>query len=303
MAAEKTASIGQPNTSGGTVPSAGDRRRPEPGACAFPVVEIGVAASAGGLEATRRLLGALADEPGVALVIIPRLESSGAGSDMAPEHFIGSTRMRVCRVEDNPRVEPNVVYVSSPGPYVGLDECVLRSSEPERTQGRFVIDHFLRSLVRDAMTTGLVDRVLAPGYPGSIEANVAPWRLGRFFSPEEGCDSYRVSPQLREAVLFAEQDLLGDAPFSRIDLVCCRNLLLPIRPELQEKAISLLHYAMHEGGALFLGRFRTVSPRMDLFKPLDARSRIYRRIGPAGRARRQLRVCERIASRIDCIDT
>ncbi len=149
-------------------------------------------------------------------------------------------------------------------------------------------DRPFRIFATDIDRTAL-DHARAGRYPRSIEVNVAPWRLGPFFTVEEESDSYRVSHRLRESVLFAEQDLLGDPPFSRIDLVCCRNHLIPIRLELQEKAIVLLHYAMHEGGALFLGGSKTVSPRLDQFEALDARSGIYRRIGPGGRVRPRLR--------------
>jgi hypothetical protein len=79
-------------------------------------------------------------------------------------------------------------------------------------------------------------------YPESIADDVSPARLARFFSRENG--HYVVSPDLRSAVVFTVQDILADAPFSRLDMVSCRNLLIYLRPDAQAKVISLLHFAL-----------------------------------------------------------
>ena len=96
-------------------------------------------------------------------------------------------------------------------------------------------------------------------YPETIEADVSPARLARFFTKEG--HSYRVSPELRAAVVFTVQDVLADPPFSRLDLVSCRNLLIYLRPEAQAKVISLFHFALREGGILLLGSSETVGRR------------------------------------------
>ncbi|MEJ0069776.1 MAG: chemotaxis protein CheB [Pseudomonadota bacterium] len=88
-------------------------------------------------------------------------------------------------------------------------------------------------------------------YPRSIEKHVSPSRLARFFVREG--EFYRVTRELRETVVFTTQDLLADAPFSHLDLVCCRNVLIYLRPEVQEKVLSLFHFALREGGILVLG--------------------------------------------------
>ncbi len=93
-------------------------------------------------------------------------------------------------------------------------------------------------------------------YPETIEADVSPERLARFFTKEE--HGYRVSPELRATVVFTVQDVLADPPFSRLDLVSCRNLLIYLRPEAQAKVISLFHFALREGGVLLLGSSETV---------------------------------------------
>ena len=93
-------------------------------------------------------------------------------------------------------------------------------------------------------------------YPETIEAEVSPARLARFFSKED--HGYRILPELRATVVFTVQDVLADPPFSRLDLVSCRNLLIYLRPEAQSKIISLFHFALREGGILLLGNSETI---------------------------------------------
>jgi two-component system, chemotaxis family, CheB/CheR fusion protein len=114
-------------------------------------------------------------------------------------------------------------------------------------------------------------------YPETIEADVSPPRLARFFAKED--HSYRIAPALREVVIFTVQDVLADPPFSRLDLVCCRNLLIYLRPEAQEKVLLLFHFALREGGILFLGESETVGRLNDRYEPISRTQRIYRHIG------------------------
>jgi two-component system CheB/CheR fusion protein len=114
-------------------------------------------------------------------------------------------------------------------------------------------------------------------YPEAITADVSPGRLARFFVKEDG--HYRIIRELRETVVFTVQDLLGDAPFSRLDLISCRNLLIYLRPDVQEKVLALFHFALSAGGILFLGTAETVGRLEDRFVPLSKKERIYRRIG------------------------
>ena len=86
---------------------------------------------------------------------------------------------------------------------------------------------------------------------------------------------------MREAVTFAVQNLIADAPFSKMDLISCRNVLIYLEPEMQKKIITLLHFALNEGGYLFLGPSETIGRQTDLFEPVSKKWRIYRRIGPA----------------------
>jgi two-component system CheB/CheR fusion protein len=114
-------------------------------------------------------------------------------------------------------------------------------------------------------------------YPQTIEADVSPERLARFFLKEE--HGYRVSPELRAVVVFTVQDVLGDPPFSRIDLVSCRNLLIYLGVEAQAKVLSLFHFALREGGLLILGNAESIGPRDDRFATVSKAERIYRCTG------------------------
>ena len=111
-------------------------------------------------------------------------------------------------------------------------------------------------------------------------ADVSPERLRRFFTKVR--DGYAVRRELREVVLFARHNLLKDPPFSHIDLVSCRNLLIYLNRAGQEKAMSIFHFAMNPGGYLFLGGSETASDYSDLFAGVDKESNIYqaRSAGP-----------------------
>ncbi|SIO67630.1 Methylase of chemotaxis methyl-accepting proteins [Burkholderia sp. GAS332] len=114
-------------------------------------------------------------------------------------------------------------------------------------------------------------------YPQAIEADVSQARLSRFFSKDE--HGYRVLPELRAAVVFTVQDVLADPPFSRLDLVSCRNLLIYLRAEAQDKVISLFHFALREGGVLLLGNSETPGHVDGRFEVVSRSARVYRHIG------------------------
>lgn len=111
-------------------------------------------------------------------------------------------------------------------------------------------------------------------YPESIAADVTPERLARHFVKED--NGYRISPEIRATVVFTIQDVLVDPPFSRLDLISCRNLLIYLRPEAQEKIFSLFHFALREGGLLLLGGSESVSSGDDRFEMIHKPERVYR---------------------------
>ncbi|MHB8770629.1 MAG: PocR ligand-binding domain-containing protein [Syntrophales bacterium] len=110
-----------------------------------------------------------------------------------------------------------------------------------------------------------------------IGPNVSAERLKRFFSRKDG--HYQTIKSIRERIIFAAQNITADPPFSRLDLIVCRNLLIYLDQEVQRKIIALFHFALREGGFLFLGNAETVGENEDLFEPVSRKWRIYRRIG------------------------
>lgn len=113
-------------------------------------------------------------------------------------------------------------------------------------------------------------------YPDSIGANITAERLQRFFSYEPDV-GFRVRKSIRDMITFSEQDAIKDPPFSKLDLISCRNLLIYLRPELQEKLIRLFHYALKPGGLLFLGNSESVRENDESFAVLDNKSKLFQR--------------------------
>jgi len=114
-------------------------------------------------------------------------------------------------------------------------------------------------------------------YPATIAAEVSPERLARFFSKDE--HGYKILPELRDLVIFTVQDVLTDPPFSRIDMVSCRNLLIYLQPDAQAKVIASFHFALREGGILLLGSSETAGEIDGVFEVISKPLRLYRHIG------------------------
>ncbi|WP_210234888.1 chemotaxis protein CheB [Methylocystis sp. B8] len=133
------------------------------------------------------------------------------------------------------------------------------------------------------LNDALLEKARQGLYAKTLAQDVSPERLHRFFVEEEG--GYRVRKPLREMVVFARQNLISDPPFSRMDLVSCRNLLIYLEPSLQHKLLPTFHYALKPEGFLFLGASESISGFTDLFDPLDKKHKIYSRKGsPNSRA-------------------
>ena len=131
---------------------------------------------------------------------------------------------------------------------------------------------FASDIDPDAIATAREGR-----YPESIQTAVSAERIARFFLKED--KYYRISAELRSAVVFTVQDLLVDPPFSHIDFVSCRNLLIYLRAEAQEKAFALFHFALRQGGVLLLGTSETAGGGDGRFTVISKPARLYRRIG------------------------
>lgn len=110
-------------------------------------------------------------------------------------------------------------------------------------------------------------------YPKTLAHDLSPARLKRFFGEEDG--GYRVVKPLRELVVFARQNLISDPPFSRMDLISCRNLMIYLEPSLQKKLLPTFHYALKPGGFLFLGASESIGGFSHLFGIVDKRHKVF----------------------------
>lgn len=126
--------------------------------------------------------------------------------------------------------------------------------------------------------TDIDERAISIGraglYPQAIVTDVPPTRLRHYFVKED--DHYRIRKEIREKVLFAKHSLLSDPPFSQIDLIVCRNLLIYLDREVQREILQMFHFALRPGGFLFLGSSESADACHELFAPVDKRNRIFR---------------------------
>ena len=150
---------------------------------------------------------------------------------------------------------------------------VLEGLKPPR---QFTLQIFATDLDRYA-----VEKARAALFPANISSDVSPERLRRFFVERE--KGFEVAKSIREMVIFAPQNIIADPPFTKIDILLCRNLLIYMTPELQKKLIPLFHFALNPHGMLFLGSSETIGSFVNLFQPLEGRTRIYRRLDSRSR--------------------
>jgi two-component system CheB/CheR fusion protein len=122
-----------------------------------------------------------------------------------------------------------------------------------------------------------IDRARRATYPAGIAADVAPERLERYFEADES--RYRLRKDIRSLVVFAPHNLISDPPFTKMDVVSCRNLLIYLDADLQRTVIPLLHYALNPGGVLLLGTAESIGDHRELFEPASQKERIFRRVG------------------------
>lgn len=142
--------------------------------------------------------------------------------------------------------------------------------EQAGTTSSFSLQIFATDLDQDA-----IDKARRGIYPATIAANLSPERLQRFFVPEGS--GYRVCKEIREMVTFATQNVIMHPPFTKLDILICRNLLIYLTTEMQKKLIPLFHYSLNPAGILFLGSAESITTFTDFFEPLNSKSRLFRR--------------------------
>jgi len=112
-------------------------------------------------------------------------------------------------------------------------------------------------------------------FPANVAQDVSPARLARFF--ERNDSAYQIKKEIRERVVFAEHNVVQDAPFAKLDLLSCRNLLIYFDLDFQDRLLPIFHYALRPGGVLFLGESETIGDRLDLFLTIDKKSKFFQR--------------------------
>lgn len=142
--------------------------------------------------------------------------------------------------------------------------------EALKPKASFVLQIFATDLDRDA-----IDKARHGVFPPNITTDVSAERLKRFFTKED--HGYRVRREIREMVIFAPQNIIMDPPFTKLDLLSCRNLLIYLTAEVQKKLMPLFHYSLTPGGLLLLGSAETVGSSTDLFASVSAKARIFKR--------------------------
>lgn len=154
----------------------------------------------------------------------------------------------------------------------GYSIAILLQEHLEKLKKNFTVQVFATDIDSRAIAlarTGV--------FPASIANDITPERLARFFTSEPDGASYRVNKVIRDMLIFSEHNLIKSPPFSKLDLVTCRNLLIYLGAELQKKLVALFHYALNPGGTLFLGTSETTGDCGDLFAVLDRKSKLYER--------------------------
>ena len=120
-----------------------------------------------------------------------------------------------------------------------------------------------------------IDKARKGSFSKKIADDVSPERISWFFTVE--AEGYRVKNAIREMVVFASQNVIKDPPFTKLDIITCRNMLIYMEPELQKKLMALFNYSLNPGGIMLLGTAETLGSHNDGFKELDAKLKIYKR--------------------------
>jgi two-component system, chemotaxis family, CheB/CheR fusion protein len=170
----------------------------------------------------------------------------------------------------------SVIRVWVPGCSTGEEAysiAILFRERMEEMKENFKVQVFATDI-----DSAAIDHARAGIYPSSIIADVSAERLAHFFDQDNPDGSaYRIRRTVRDMLIFSEHDLIKDPPFSKLDLISCRNLLIYMGPELQKRLMPLFHYALNPGGMLVLGSSESVGEFANLFSPVDRSAKIFRR--------------------------
>ena len=169
----------------------------------------------------------------------------------------------------------SVIRVWSPGCSTGEEAyslAILMQERMEALKQNYKLQVFATDIDRRAIATAR-----AGLYPASIAADISEERLARFFSAEADGSVYRIHKGIRDMLVFSEQDVVKDPPFSKLDLISCRNLMIYMSSDLQKRLIPMFHYALNPNAFLFLGTSETVGEFGALFSVMNRKLKLYKR--------------------------
>ncbi|MEI8344829.1 MAG: chemotaxis protein CheB [Candidatus Omnitrophota bacterium] len=167
------------------------------------------------------------------------------------------------------------IRVWSPGCSTGEEAyslAILLAERQEAMKKSYPIQVFATDIDAQAIASARIGL-----YPAGISTDITPERLSRFFTLESSGTAYRIHKGIRDMLVFSEQDVIRDPPFSKLELISCRNLMIYMGGELQKKLIPLFHYALNPDGTLFLGTSETIGDFNELFTAIDRKLKVYQR--------------------------
>lgn len=168
-----------------------------------------------------------------------------------------------------------IVRVWVPGCSTGEEAysiAIILQEHMEKLQQSFAIQVFATDIDKKAIETAR-----AGVYPASIADDILPDRLAKYFTYDPESTTFRIHKGIRDLLVFSEQDVIKDPPFSKLDLISCRNLMIYLEAQLQRKLIPLFHYALISEGWLFLGTSESVGEFGDLFNVIDRKSKLFQK--------------------------
>ena len=176
---------------------------------------------------------------------------------------------------------PRLFANLKPGGAVRIWVCACSTGEEAYSLAMLVQEHLeeIQQVFKVQIFATDIDRAATEqartgNFPASSAADISPERLRRFFS-QNADGSYRIQKVIRDLLIFSEQDVLKDPPFSKLDLISCRNLMIYLNSDLQKRLLPVFHYALKPGGLLFLGNSETAGDPSGFFEPIDRKARLY----------------------------
>ena len=201
---------------------------------------------------------------------------------------------------------PKIFEGRAPGSVIRIWSAGCSTGEEAYSLAILLVEHMearKQHYVVQVFATDIDSRAIAAArgglYPASIAANVSPARLARFFTAEPGGSGYRIHKGIRDMLIFSEQNAIKDPPFSKLDLISCRNVLIYLGTQLQQRLIHMFLYALNPGGFLFLGTAEGVGEFEAMFETPDRKSKLYRRKADLGGLRTPLGQYEPTITAVD----